>query len=101
MSFDVYLRFAMALGLVIALILILAWAARRAGLGGITAKPAGRKRRLAVVEVLTLDPKRRLVLLRRDGTEHLLILGARRRNRDRARHRRRPSLRIAYKADTV
>jgi flagellar protein FliO/FliZ len=76
MSFDIYLRFAMALGLVIALILILAWFARRAGFGGITAKPAGRKRRLAVVEVLTLDPKRRLVLLRRDGTEHLVILGA-------------------------
>lgn len=75
MSPESYLRFVLALGVVIGLILLLAWIARRSGWGGIAAKPLGRnKRRLAVVEALTLDPKRRLVIVRRDGTEHLLIL---------------------------
>lgn len=37
---------------------------------------AGRKgNRLSVVESVTLDPKHRLVLVRRDNTEHLLLLG--------------------------
>lgn len=35
----------------------------------------GRKRRLNIVETLPLDARRRLVLLRRDGVEHLVILG--------------------------
>lgn len=76
MSAEGYLRFVLALGLVIALILILAWIARRSGLGGVTVKPLGKKRRLAIVETLTLDPKRRLVIIRRDATEHLLVLSA-------------------------
>ena len=75
MNPETYLRFATALGVVIALILILAWIARRAGLGG-RVRVQGRPRRLAVVEALTLDPKRRLVIIRRDGTEHLLVLGS-------------------------
>ncbi|HBM13514.1 MAG TPA: flagellar biosynthesis protein FliO, partial [Rhodospirillaceae bacterium] len=29
-----------------------------------------------IVDSLTLDPRRRLVLVRRDGVEHLLLLGA-------------------------
>ena len=33
------------------------------------------ERRLALVESLMLDPQRRLVLVRCDGKEHLLILG--------------------------
>ncbi len=33
------------------------------------------EKRLAVVESLMLDPQRRLVLVRCDGREHLLILG--------------------------
>ena len=33
------------------------------------------ERRLALVESLMLDPQRRLVLVRCDGREHLLILG--------------------------
>ncbi len=36
-------------------------------------KPA--ERRLALVENLMLDPQRRLVLVRCDGREHLLLLG--------------------------
>ena len=33
------------------------------------------ERRLAVVESLMLDPQRRLLLVRCDGEEHLLLLG--------------------------
>jgi flagellar protein FliO/FliZ len=33
------------------------------------------ERRLALVESLMLDPQRRLVLVRLDGREHLLLLG--------------------------
>ncbi len=63
-----------ALSLVVALIVALAWVARRLGLGGQFVTRAGKKR-LAVVDVLALDGKRRLILVRRDGTEHLLLLG--------------------------
>lgn len=65
------LRFAAALIFVLALIGVIAWIARRVGPG---AGSRGAKRRLGVVEALQLDPKRRLVLVRRDQTEHLILL---------------------------
>lgn len=71
---DMYWRFVAALVLVIALIFAVAWVAKRLGLGGRIAMTRG-KRRLSVQEVLSLDGKRRLVLLKRDGIEHLLLLG--------------------------
>lgn len=37
---------------------------------------APHKRRLKVIEILPLDPKRKAVLLKRDNREHLIILGA-------------------------
>jgi hypothetical protein len=40
------------------------------------ARAPGAARRLTVVESLMLDPRRRLVLIRADGREHLLLLGA-------------------------
>lgn len=70
-----YLRFVAALGFVLGLIALVAWLARRFRLAGVGA-PAGTARRLAVVESLPLDPRRRLVLIRHDDTEHLLLLGA-------------------------
>jgi flagellar protein FliO/FliZ len=74
MSLDLYWRFLLALAVVVALIGILAWAARRFGLG----QPgfAAGKGRLAIVEMRSVDAKRRLVLIRRDDTEHLVLLGA-------------------------
>ena len=74
MTIDDYLRFAIALVAVLALIALFAWMARRIGLGG-RYVGKGAERRLAVLEVLPLDGKRRLVLLRRDTTEHLVLLG--------------------------
>lgn len=71
---GIYWRFLGALVLVIGLILALAWIAKRLGFGGTLAVARG-KRRLAIEEVLSLDGKRRLVLVRRDGVQHLLLLG--------------------------
>lgn len=74
MNFDSeYLRFILALILVLGLILLLAWALRRFGFGGMVRH--GSKRRLQVLESLPIDPRHRLVLVRRDDTEHLLFLG--------------------------
>jgi len=71
---DMYWRFLGALVLVVALIFALAWVAKRLGFGGRLASARG-KRRLGIQEVLSLDNKRRLVLVKRDGVEHLILLG--------------------------
>lgn len=76
MDLDAYLRFVFALVFVIALIGVLAFAVRRYGLGGRMMRRVGGRRRLSVVEMTPLDGKRRLVLIRRDDTEHLLVVGA-------------------------
>ncbi|HEX9792202.1 MAG TPA: flagellar biosynthetic protein FliO [Kiloniellales bacterium] len=75
MDFDVYLRFLLALLLVLAIIAGLTWLARRFGLGGQLTPNAGKSPRLSVVEVKSLDPRRKLVLLRRDDREYLVLLG--------------------------
>jgi flagellar protein FliO/FliZ len=69
-----YGQFILALAVVLALIGLLAYGARRLGFGPRLAARGG-ARRLALVEVLPLDAKRRLVLVRRDATEHLVLLG--------------------------
>jgi flagellar protein FliO/FliZ len=74
MTATSYVQFVLALVFVLALIGVAAIVARRLGLGH-AAGAAGRRRRLSVEEVLPLDGKRRLVLLRRDAIEHLVILG--------------------------
>ena len=64
-------------GLVVTLGLIglAAYAARRGGPSGLLQiRPPG-ERRQAIVESLTLDPSRRLVLVRFDQEERLLLLG--------------------------
>jgi flagellar protein FliO/FliZ len=69
-----YLRFIAALTLVLGLILGLSWLLRRFGphtMGG----TSGGKRRLSIVETLTLDAKHRLVLIRKDDRDHLVLLG--------------------------
>lgn len=73
MAFDTYLRFLLALLLVLGLIVLLAWFLRRFGFGG--AMQPNAKRRLQVVETAAIGPRHRLLLVRRDRTEHLLLLG--------------------------
>jgi len=67
----------LALLFVTGLIGITALLARKFGPGKFLAagfKP-NRERRLKVIETLPLDARRRLVLIKRDGAEHLLLLG--------------------------
>lgn len=65
-----------ALAVVIGLMVGALYALRRWGGGWLPVAPAGANRRLAVVEQLAIDPKRRLVIVRRDSREHLLLLTA-------------------------
>jgi flagellar protein FliO/FliZ len=77
MDTDAYLRFALALVLVLGLIALIAWLVRRFGLAQRRAPGSAtprRVRRLGVVEVCAVDGRRRLVLIKRDGVEHLLLL---------------------------
>jgi flagellar protein FliO/FliZ len=75
MDYDIFFRFLVALIFVLGLIGLLAWAARRFGIGGRVAVRPGRRRRMAIVEATALDAKRRLVLVRRDDVEHMILLG--------------------------
>lgn len=68
-----YFRFLFALGIVVGLILLLAILLRRFGSG--FPSSLGKGRRLGIVESIPLDAKHRLVLLKRDDSEHLVILG--------------------------
>lgn len=70
-----YLQAVIALVFVLALIGGFALLARRFGFGFPTQTIGGRNRRVAIVEATMLDGKRRLVLVRRDSTEHLILLG--------------------------
>lgn len=74
MDIDTYFRFSLALVFVIALFFVLTLLLRRFGFGNAAATPR-RQRRVSVVEVAPLDAKRRLVLVRRDDVEHLLLVG--------------------------
>ncbi|MFA7430743.1 MAG: flagellar biosynthetic protein FliO [Rhodospirillaceae bacterium] len=76
MDTDAYLRFALSFALVIGLILVAGALLRRFS-GGMPSWRGTRKglRRLQVLETLAVDPKRRLVLVRRDGVEHLILVG--------------------------
>ena len=74
---DTYIRFLIGLLFVLGLILALSWIARRLNLvpGALMATNKG-SRRISIVETAAVDAKRRLVLVRRDDVEHLLLLGA-------------------------
>ena len=72
MDFLDWARALFALIATLALIGLAAYAARRFGMLDNTAAKADR--RLKVTESLMLDPRRRLVLVRLDGREHLLLL---------------------------
>jgi flagellar protein FliO/FliZ len=76
MEFSSYIRFLLALVFVLGLIGIFAVIARRMGLGfPTTGIKKSANRRLSVQEVVPLDGRRRMALIRRDDTEHLIILG--------------------------
>jgi len=69
-------QFLIAFAIVLALIAVFFWLWRRlAGnrIGGGTTR--GRQPRLAVIDAAAIDGRRRLVLIRRDNVEHLLMIG--------------------------
>ena len=69
-------RFFLAFLIVLGLIGAAAWAVRRFGsgrLGGANAR--GRQPRLGVIDFASVDARRRLILVRRDNVEHLLMIG--------------------------
>lgn len=74
MNIESYLYAVLALVFVLALLGLLYLVIRRLGIGGALPRTRG-ERRLRLVEVLPVDAKRRLLLLRRDGREHLVLLG--------------------------
>lgn len=73
-STEMYLKVIFAFAFVVALMFAFSWMLKKLGLAtpGIT---AGGKRRLKIVEHLPLDTRRRLVLVRRDDREHLIVIG--------------------------
>ena len=76
MNFLDLVRALFALAITLGIIGLAAWAARRYAPQLMARLSAERgERRMTVVETLVLDPARRLVLVRIDDEERLLILG--------------------------
>ena len=71
---EILIKFISAFALVMGMMFLLSWVLKRMGLAGHSLLPNG-KRRLKIVEVLPIDHRRRLLLVRRDDKEHLLVLG--------------------------
>ena len=70
------LKFGLALVVVLGLIALTTWLVRRFSAkrpGPATAR--SRQRRLAVIDAASVDGRRRIVLLRRDNVEHLMMIG--------------------------
>lgn len=68
-----YLRFGLALLFVLGLIAGCSWLANRMGLAPrVSTGPAAK--RLSVTEIQRIDARRRLMLIRRDNVEHLILL---------------------------
>lgn len=68
-------RYALALAVVAGLLLLLRWVLRNYAAGGQLSIGRSRHNRLTVVEQIALDQRRRLLLVRRDGVEHLILVG--------------------------
>jgi flagellar protein FliO/FliZ len=70
-------RVLLSFGFVLGLMLAIAWLARRFGLDKrlMNARNTGVGGQLACEETLYLDPRRRVVILRRGTKRHLLLLG--------------------------
>jgi len=72
---NVVARTLIAFAVVLVLIVLVAWLFRRLSRGAGRMGRRGRLTRLAVLEAIQIDPRRRLVLFRRDNTEHLILIG--------------------------
>lgn len=79
-----FARYFAALAVVLGMLGLLALGARRGWLAGLVASVAARgaspgtprrARRMRIAETLVLDARRRIVILRVDGMEHVVLLG--------------------------
>ena len=68
-------QFAITLAVVLLLLLVVVWLVRRYSRGGIAGGSRGRLPRLAIVDAMAVDNRRKLVLVRRDNVEHLILIG--------------------------
>src|SRR5258708_26559711 len=68
-------NFVIAFVFVLLLIGAAAWLVRRFGSTRIDAAARGRQPRLAVIDSAAVDGRRKLVIIRRDNVEHLLMIG--------------------------
>ncbi len=69
------LTFFIAFVIVLALIGLAAWLVRRFSGNNVANANRGRMPRLAVIDATAVDGRRRLVLVRRDNVEHLIMIG--------------------------
>jgi flagellar protein FliO/FliZ len=72
------LKFVIAFAVIILLIVVAVWLGRRFGgqrFGPAAATGRSRQPRLGVLDVLAVDGRRRLVIVRRDNVEHLIMIG--------------------------
>src|SRR5271155_3900377 len=68
-------RFFLAFLIVLGLIGVTAWVVRRFGSSRLGSTVRGRQPRLGVIDYASVDARRRLILVRRDNVEHLLMIG--------------------------
>ncbi len=69
-----YLTIIVALAIVLALIVLAVWLLKVLG-QATQSVGRGRQRRLAIVDSIAIDQKRQAVIIRRDGVEHLIVVG--------------------------
>jgi flagellar protein FliO/FliZ len=73
-SGNTILTMIFALGIVVVLIILAVWLLKLLSkFSGNAVR--GRNRRLSVVDTLSIDPKRQLLIIRRDDVEHLILTG--------------------------
>ena len=69
-----YLTMLIALAIVVVLIVLAVWLIKLVG-DATRSVGRGRNRRLMVVDSIAIDNKRQAVIVRRDDTEHLIVIG--------------------------
>jgi len=68
-------QFVITLAVVLLLLLVVVWLVRRYSRGALAGSGRGRLPRLAIVDAMAVDSRRKLVLVRRDNVEHLILIG--------------------------
>ncbi|MBL4666911.1 MAG: flagellar biosynthetic protein FliO [Sneathiella sp.] len=75
MDFWLYMKYLVVLVFVLGLIGLISIVIRKFGFVPSVEKSRSKKKRLAISQMIGIDAKRRLILVRRDDKEHLILLG--------------------------